>query len=252
MRSLGFNLVRLGVLWAGVVPNARGQTNSSVLAALAAASATLFDAGIYTLLDAHQDTFSARFCDDGAPTWVANEYSAGAAGGFPEPLSAAFPVDNTTGLPSSSNCSAAGGGWFEYYLTFAAGKAFDTLYNTPMGRADFGAFWDAVVRAYAGAGALPAVLAYELLNEPWCGDALNNATLLLPGVADAAQLQPFYASVTGAIRAAEAAVGAPPHVVAMEPVTWDEFFPVGFTPGAPWEPGLSMLSCECVCVCVWC
>jgi endoglycosylceramidase len=224
--SLGLNAVRFGVMWAGVEPVARGNINHTYLAALAGLQQTLYHtAGIFAVLDAHQDGFSEFFCDDGAPAWAAAEYSAGAAG-FPEPLAPAL-------ANASSHCSALSGiPWAELYLTSAVGRAFQVLYNTSQGQADFGRFWGAVAGAL---GQQRGVLGYELLNEPWCGDALADPLLLLPGVADATLLQPFYASATASLRAAEAASGSPARIVLSEPITWSESFPVGFSelPGGP-------------------
>ena len=54
LQSLGINLVRLGAMWSGVVPHARGGTNGTYLARLVNATAALYGQhGIYTLLDAH-------------------------------------------------------------------------------------------------------------------------------------------------------------------------------------------------------
>ena len=49
----------------------------------------------------------------------------------------------------------------------------------------------------------------------------------------------FYFNVSAAIRAAEAALGAPPRLALFEPITWDNFVPVGFDalPGAEWGAG---------------
>ena len=228
--SLGLNALRLGVMWAGVEPLARGGTNATYLSALSALQQTMYSEGIFTMLDAHQDGFSEEFCDDGAPRWAAREYAAGAPG-FPEPL--ARPINST------ANCGAIGGiPWAELYFTSAVGRAFQVLYNTSQGRADFGRFWGAVAGALGGNAG---ILGYELLNEPWAGDVLADPLLLVPGVADAALLQPFYASVTAALRAAEARAGAPPRIVFAEPITWSEFFPVGFSelPGGAGARALS-------------
>ena len=254
-QSLGLNLVRLGIMWEGVVPS-RGAPDAALLAAYAETAAGLFAAGgVRALLDAHQDGFSAQFCDDGGPPWAARDCAArapgGGAAGFPLPLAAPFPLDNATGLPeicSSPNIS----GWAELYVTYAVGACFGELYGSS-GRAGepgstqqaFIDFWVAVVAAFAqGPGGGAAVLAYELLNEPWAGDALADPALLVPGVADAASLQPFYANVTAAIRAAEAALNATSRIIAMEPVTWDVVFPAGFSsPSGAWPAsGLELLS----------
>jgi len=230
--SLGFNVVRLGVMWAGAVPTKRGEVNITYLSSLAALSQLLYDKqGIYTFLDAHQDGFSEWFCDDGAPVWAAKEYSVGATAAFPEPL--ARPINSTTSCSTLSNIP-----WSELYLTYAVGKAFQTLYASPQGQKDFGDFWGEVVKSFRGN---TGVLGWELLNEPWAGDVLSDPLRILPGVADATILQPFYMNVTKALRAAEASVGAPSRIIFSEPVTWDNFFPVGFSelPGGAGSRGLS-------------
>ena len=229
--SLGLNALRLGVMWAGAEPRARGELNATYLAALSALQQTMYSAaGIFTMLDAHQDGFSEFFCDDGAPAWAALEYSAGAPA-FPEPLQR--PINST------ANCGAISGiPWAELYFTSAVGRSFQVLYNTSQGRADFGRFWAAVAGALGGNSG---ILGYELLNEPWAGDVLADPLLLVPGVADAALLQPFYESVTASLRAAEARAGVPPRIVFAEPITWSEFFPVGFSqlPGGAGARALS-------------
>jgi hypothetical protein len=54
-RSLGLNLVRLGVMWSGAVPLQRGGVNATYLSVLANLSASLYtDYGILSMLDAHQ------------------------------------------------------------------------------------------------------------------------------------------------------------------------------------------------------
>jgi len=70
---------------------------------------------------------------------------------------------------------------------------------------------------------------WQLLNEPWPGDVWSDPLLLLPGVADGKNLQPLFANLTAVIRAAEAAVGSPPHLIQWDTVTWDDFVPTGFT-----------------------
>ena len=174
-----------------------------------------------------QDGFSPYFCDDGAPSWAAREYSAGAPG-FPSPIAPTF--NKTPG--GDYDCSGGGSiPWAEYYFTSAVGLAFKTLYTTPTGQADYAAFWTAVIAAYAASSDAGAgVLAMELMNEPWAGDVLADPLLLIPGVADGQMLQPFFANITLALRAAETAVGAPHRIVALEPSTFDNFVPAGFSP----------------------
>ena len=229
--SLGLNVLRLGIMWAGAAPHARGAYNSTYLSALNAMSQSIYETqGIYTFLDSHQDGFSEAFCDDGAPAWAAIEYSRGAPA-FPEPL--ARPINTST------DCGALGSiPWAELYFTYAVGQAFQNLYNTSVGKKDYGDFWSQAVTAFAGNAG---VLGWELLNEPWAGNVLADPLRILPSIADAELLQPFYESVTAALRAAEAAAGAPPRIVFSEPVTYDVFFPAGFSelPGGKGARGLS-------------
>jgi endoglycosylceramidase len=104
---------------------------------------------------------------------------------------------------------------------------------------DFSAFWGAVVAAYANT---PGVIGYELLNEPWAGDADDNPLLMIPGVADAVNLQPFFNNVTLSIRKAEQVSGSPIRPVFLEPVTWDNMVPAGFTSIVGADQGLAGLS----------
>lgn len=79
----------------------------------------------------------------------------------------------------------------------------------------------------------PSILHLELINEPFAGDIIKNPLLLIPGVADRWNLQPFYDILNDAIRKD---AGDKDHLVFFEPVTWDEaFWGVGFTapPGFP-------------------
>lgn len=232
-RSLGFSIVRLGVLWSGVQPSPGGAANGTYLGILANISASLLaDAGVYTLVDAHQDLFSPLFCADGAPSWLAAQFPN--ANTFPVPLTAA-PITN------GSAC-ALGFPWATYYFTVAVGSAFQALYTNASYTAPFLAFWRDVVTAFGAAG--DAVHAYELQNEPWPGDVLSDPLLLVPGVADKSNLQPMYESLAGVIRAAEAAAGISPKVIATEGITFDDFLPVGFTalPGAGPTASLGALS----------
>jgi endoglycosylceramidase len=80
--------------------------------------------------------------------------------------------------------------------------------------------------------------------HPPAGDALANPGLLVPGVADRLQLQPFYFNLSAVIRGAEGASNATGahRVIFAESITFDDFFPVGFDalPGA--GGGLAALS----------
>lgn len=189
--------------------------------------------------------FSARGA--GVPDWAADVYASGAQA-FPWPIEATGYPLGPDGDPSAADCAKHG--WMEYYFSDALGKASQALYDGAYGSAaDFHFFWSAIARAWGSASTSNAtaaqpqrLLGYELINEPWAGDVIGNPLLLVPGVADKQNLQPFYVNATAAVRAAEVQVGAPARIVSVESVTWDDFIPVGFDYLSGSESGLAVLN----------
>eukprot|EP00937_MAST-01D_sp_MAST-1D-sp2_P001081 g1081.t1 len=201
----GFNVVRLGVMWQAVVPDATGQVNATFLASVARIVRTLADAGIYTLVDMHQDVMGGRFCGEGLANWtVAAVMAAADASGafnssdprtrFAAPLAsaAAMQIDPVTQLPSRAACAKHT--FSDYYSTHEVLAAFDALFATPALWELFGEHWHAVASALGGTAGL---LGYELINEPW-----GNATLLRPS-SDRARLLPLYTRLHERIREAD-------------------------------------------------
>lgn len=90
MRSLGFNVVRLGIEWQALEPGSGGPNQSKIcapgaptdphefnaaiarqyLAHVAATVKLLSRYRIYTLLDMHQDVYNRSFRGEGAPDWA--------------------------------------------------------------------------------------------------------------------------------------------------------------------------------------
>jgi endoglycosylceramidase len=68
----GMNFVRLGVMWEGVERQA-GVYDTEYLAKVDALITRLGEAGIYTLVDAHQDVFARTICGEGVPDFYAKE-----------------------------------------------------------------------------------------------------------------------------------------------------------------------------------
>lgn len=69
MRELGFNLLRLPINWSGLEPE-RDVFDETYLAAVDAAVQCAADAGVYVLIDMHQDAYSKEIGEDGAPLWA--------------------------------------------------------------------------------------------------------------------------------------------------------------------------------------
>jgi endoglycosylceramidase len=88
--SLGFDVVRLGIVWEGLEPGSGGANDAAICTPGTPGDPTEFNAaaldaylervkstvdllgsyGIYTLLDMHQDLYSSAFGGEGAPTWA--------------------------------------------------------------------------------------------------------------------------------------------------------------------------------------
>ncbi|BBY57009.1 hypothetical protein MSAR_01450 [Mycolicibacterium sarraceniae] len=71
LQDNGFNVVRLGVIWAGVEPNS-GEINTAYLDSIQQTVDMLADHGIYTIIDLHQDLYSSEFYGEGAPDWASD------------------------------------------------------------------------------------------------------------------------------------------------------------------------------------
>lgn len=104
-------------------------------------------------------------------------------------------------------CSPAGLlkfiGWSEFYMTDACGKAFQQLYDgTGIVGEMIARYWNETSRYFADH---PAVLAYEILNEPWYGDYIKNPALILEsGKAEKETVGPFMERMHGIIRSNDA------------------------------------------------
>ena len=72
LKKWGMNFVRLGVMWEGVERQA-GVYDTEYLAKVDALITRLGEAGIYTLVDAHQDVFARTICGEGVPDFYAKE-----------------------------------------------------------------------------------------------------------------------------------------------------------------------------------
>ena len=72
LKKWGMNLVRLGVMWSAVEKE-RGVYDDDYLDKVDALITRLGEAGIYTLVDAHQDVFARTACGEGMPNFYAQE-----------------------------------------------------------------------------------------------------------------------------------------------------------------------------------
>ncbi|PRP75110.1 hypothetical protein PROFUN_03946 [Planoprotostelium fungivorum] len=193
LRSWGFNVVRLGMMWPGVEPE-RKQYNYTYLATMKKIVDNLYSRGIYTILDMHQDDFNRRYCGEGVPDWatVPGEYTLP----FPLPIAAEMQTDPVTNYPNITQCLERN--FAEYYFANQVADAFENLYKNVGGiQDDFIEFWGVVSAYFNGT---EGVLGYELINEPFMGDYIYNPSVLYPEYTDVNFLMPMYEKIHQKIR----------------------------------------------------
>lgn len=140
IRSWGFNLVRLGVIWEGIAPE-RGEFDRDYLDRVSELTSLFADHDVHVLLDMHQDLYSRQFHGDGAPEWAVY----------------------TDGIPYRKSSP-----WQLDYADPAVARAFDHLWLDDHGlQQAFTAAFEAVARSVADTGA---VVGYDLFNEPSPGE----------------------------------------------------------------------------------
>ncbi len=167
MARLGFNVVRLGVVWSGLEPGTApandpaicrrgqpgdpGQLDQAVLKRYLSRLAQTVDLlgryGIYTILDMHQDVYNQMFDGEGAPRWAV------CSDGIP-------PTDPP-------------GRWSREYATAAAGAAYDNFWtNDVVGnlQGQYDQVWGDIAAFFANN---PWVLGYDPFNEPFSRSLLT-------------------------------------------------------------------------------
>jgi endoglycosylceramidase len=178
----GFDAVRLGVLFAGVMPRP-GQIDQNYLAQVDRIVQLLTARKIWVLLDFHQDAFNEKFHGEGFPAWAVHD----------------------DGLPFIDL-----GSFFANDQTPAVQRAYDHVWN------DDYQLWDYYTQAWVAVAkkwvAQPYLMGFDLFNEPNAGS--QSATCANPAGCPQfdAVLQRFYDHVRTAIRTVD-----PHHLVWYEP-----------------------------------
>lgn len=184
----GFNAVRLGVLFAGVMPQ-RGVIDHAYLDRMDRIVKLLAARQIYVMIDFHQDLFGEGYAGEGFPAWAHPADTDGL-------LRAGFPLG---------------------YVTPRVSRAFDGFWNDPQGlQAAYAQAWVAVAARWRDAEYL---MGYDLINEPWSGS--HWPACARPGGCAAFEqdkLQTLYEQVLAGIRSVDA-----DNIVWLEPQVLFEF-----------------------------
>lgn len=165
--SSGINSVRMLTFWKGVTPDAPGEVDQGYVDAFVAQVDQLAAAGLYVVVDMHQDLWGVPFAAHGAPAW-------------------ACPPSVTAGYESS-------GAWWTNYATPQVSGCFDLFWEDLSLQQDFIDAWTALASAVCHQ---ERVVGFDLMNEPYPGSALFDETW------DNAVLMPFYERVSDAIEVA--------------------------------------------------
>jgi endoglycosylceramidase len=201
----GFNVVRLGVLFAGVMPR-RGVIDQDYLDQVDRVVQLLAARHIRVLLDFHQDMYNEQFQGEGFPDWAVP------ALGLPNDASHGFPLNE--------------------FVSLALNGVYDRWWADSDGLwAPYQAAWTAVAGRWKSQ---PWLLGYDLFNEPWPGTQWPSCFELDCSQFDAT-LQKFFEQALAGVRAADTA-----HFAFFEPQQLFDFgAPSGMTAEADPALGLS-------------
>jgi endoglycosylceramidase len=187
----GFTTVRLGLVWKAVEPQP-GEYDDAYLARIRRTTTILARAGIWTLLDFHQDLYNERFQGEGAPDWAVQDDS--------------LPAEPQTGFP------------YNYFGMAALNRSFDHFWANDPGPGGVG-LQDRYAAAWAHVAmyfrATPRILGVDLFNEPWPGTGWEQCANPAGCPVFDATLQSFSQKAIDAIRAVDrrTAVFYEPHVL---------------------------------------
>jgi endoglycosylceramidase len=165
LRAQGFSTVRLGIILAGLEPQA-GVFDDAYLEGIVRTIGVLRRAGLLVLVDVHQDYFTQSTGGEGFAEWMVTRRAPDGSAARPD----AFPFD---------------GFWADDGGVQAA----------------FAEAWRHIA---ARLRAVPGVLGYDLFNEPFPGSREQECARLEGCPAfDRGVLNPFYRRVIAAVRAAD-------------------------------------------------
>lgn len=170
----GFRIVRLGVLATGLMPTP-GNIDENYINSIASTVEVLKNAGIYTLIDFHQDGYGPSIGSDGFPTWLTDTNGA---------------INNGVGFPLYYISNPAIQNAFQSFWDNAVvnGKPIQTYYDD---------MFKSLAKKFARS---TSIIGYDLFNEPWPGLTWQNC-LNDPNGCKTLDQKELNVAYTGAVKA---------------------------------------------------
>jgi len=168
-QARGFNLLRLSVYWDQFEPE-KGKYDEAYLKAVGETLDRAAEHDILVIIDFHQDVFGPAFGDHGVPVWATRD----------------------DGLPYTKHEV-----WLQNYLEPAVQAAWEHLYEDADIRQAQMDSWTMIATRF---GRHPAVLGYDLLNEPFGQFKPGEDLIAAATRVQAVQLTAMYQRLTDAIR----------------------------------------------------
>ncbi len=180
----GMNFTRFLIFWDGVEPQ-KGEIDQAYLDRVEKALDWFAKHNVYVLLDMHQDVWGPKLTGNGAPDWATRD----------------------DGLPVKNQPI-----WSMTYLQPGVEAAFDHFWNYAGADQElqdhYGLAWEAVVKRFHNH---PAVIGYDLMNEPHPGTMVDLTELLGVPAADSQspafdkqKFAPFYQRLINRLRPLDA------------------------------------------------
>jgi endoglycosylceramidase len=206
MKQMGFNIVRLGVIWESV-EKTKGKYDLEYLKKMAEIVRLLGLKGIYTIIDAHQDMFSRLFCGEGVPIFYAKKINVDTKCDtnliaiFFKFINVCLPLSKynweyeENGIPKIDFCRK---NFLKYHQSPELTTAYHAFYENENGIQDkFIDFWRVVANEFKKN---PYIIGLDYWNEPWPGNLFMSTYPLIPGYVDNYILAPFYRRLDEAVR----------------------------------------------------
>eukprot|EP00854_Cymbomonas_tetramitiformis_P008534 gene8534-10130_t len=189
LKDMGWNTIRLGVVWAGAQPRDENALDPQFVSRLHSVLSLCDRTGIHVVLDNHGDMVGSAGCGNGVPMWFQKKAAPELIG---KPLETRFPYNlipslRVSGVSGYSHCGKNATSWNEHagdpnynllneccqkmnspnpgglgYTTISQ-KTMTYLVEEGPGRADFVRFWKLIAQEVVNH---PSAFAVELMNEP--------------------------------------------------------------------------------------